>query len=200
MAEAAKFFKSARDFRSWLASHHDKSDELIAGFYRKASGGGLTYSEALDEALCFGWIDGIRKNFDADCYTIRFTPRRPGSAWSEVNIKRVRELMASDRIKPAGLRAFNARNERDTERNAAAKQVSRLNDELQSIFRANTKAWMFFDAQPAGYRRLVITWIMSAKKEETRSRRLAHAIERSANNRRVDLLIRAESDGGRPSK
>ena len=188
MAETPKFFRSASDLRSWLASHHDKSDELIIGFYRKETDEGLTYSKALDEALCFGWIDGVRKKFDADSYIIRFTPRRPGSVWSEVNIKRVCELMATGLMKPAGLRAFNARDEQNTRRNAAARQLGQLAPGFQSIFRANNKAWTFFNAQPPGYRKLVIAWVMSAKKGETRTRRLAHVIERSANGHRLDLL------------
>lgn len=188
MAENPKFFKSAIEFRSWLASHHDKSEELIVGIYRKASGQGLTYSEALDEALCFGWIDGIRKRFDSETYIIRFTPRRPGSVWSEVNIKRLLALVAAGLVKPAGLRAFNARDEQDTRQNAAARQGGQLDPGLESTFRAKNKAWMFFNAQPPGYRKLVIAWIMSATKEETRSRRLAQIIERSANGHRLDLL------------
>lgn len=188
VAETPKFFRSASDLRSWLASHHDKSDELIVGFYRKGSNEGLTYPEALDEALCFGWIDGLRKKCDEDSYIIRFTPRRPGSVWSKVNIKRVCDLMAAGLMKPAGLRAFNARDEQDTRRNAAARQVGQLAPGFQSIFRANNKAWTFFNAQPPGYRKLVIAWVMSAKKGETRTRRLAHVIERSANGHRLDLL------------
>ena len=188
MAEIPKFFRSASDLRSWLASHHDKSEELIVGFYRKGPEEGLTYAEALDEALCFGWIDGLRKKFDAQSYTIRFTPRRPGSVWSKVNIKRVHELIASSLMKPSGLHAFNARDEQDTRRNEAARQVGQLAPGFQSIFRAKNEAWTFFNAQPPGYRKLAIAWIMSAKKAETRSQRLAHVIERSANGHRLDLL------------
>lgn len=188
MAENPTFFKSAIDFRSWLASHHDQTDELIVGFHRKASGQELTYSQALDEALCFGWIDGIRKRFNSESYIIRFTPRRPGSVWSKVNIKRMVALVAAGLVKPAGLRAFNARDEQDTRHNAAARKVGQLDPGLESTFRANNKAWTFFDAQAPGYRKLVIAWIMSAAKEETRSRRLAQIIERSSTGQRLDLL------------
>lgn len=178
------FFPSAAGFRGWLDRHHASAAELLAGFHKKESGrGGITYPEALDAALCYGWIDGVRKRFDAESYTVRFTPRKPGSLWSAVNIARVRELIAQGLMQPPGLRAFAERNERKTER-----REGQLDPVLEAALRANGKASEFFAAQPPGYRKTAVFWVMSAKKEETRARRFAHLIERSAAGARVDLL------------
>jgi uncharacterized protein YdeI (YjbR/CyaY-like superfamily) len=182
------FFKSAVDLRRWFDQHHVTEAELLVGFYRKASGRGITYPEALDEALSFGWIDGVRRRIDAESYTIRFTPRRPGSIWSAVNTKRVRVLISQGLMKPSGLQVFRKRSERKTVQNSNERDCRRLDPALDATLRANQKASSFFDAQPPGYRRIVISWVMSAKKEETRVRRLAHFIERSASGTRIDLL------------
>jgi uncharacterized protein YdeI (YjbR/CyaY-like superfamily) len=182
------FFQSAADFRGWLDQHHATAPELLVGFYRKESGCGITYPEALDEALCFGWIDGVRKRIDAEAYTIRFTPRRPGSIWSAVNIQRVRVLISRGLMKPSGLQAFRECDEEKAARYSHERDHGRLDAALDAALRANRKAALFFDAQPPGYRRTVILWVMSAKKEETRARRLAHLIERSASGTRIDLL------------
>jgi len=183
------FFKSPEDFRKWLGQHHADTRELLAGFYRKESGrGGITYPEALDEALTFGWIDGVRKRIDADAYTIRFTPRKPGSTWSAVNIARVEELTARGLMKPAGLRAFGGRDERKTRQYSYEREQGKLDPALDAALRADRKASAFFDAQPPGYRKTATFWVMSAKREETRARRLAHLIERSASGTRIDLL------------
>jgi uncharacterized protein YdeI (YjbR/CyaY-like superfamily) len=182
------FFQSAADLRGWLDRHHATASELLVGFYRKASGRGITYREALDEVLAFGWIDGVRKRLDAETYTIRFTPRKAGSIWSAVNIRRVRELTSLGLMEPPGLRAFRARDERKTRQYSYERETTQLDPALHQILRANRKASSFFDAQPPGYRKTVIFWVMSAKKDETRERRLAHLIERSANGARVDLL------------
>ncbi|HEY9139362.1 MAG TPA: YdeI/OmpD-associated family protein [Bryobacteraceae bacterium] len=183
------FFKSAAGFRQWLDWHHADARELLAGFYRKESGrGGITYPEALDEALSFGWIDGVRKRFDADAYTVRFTPRKPGSIWSTVNIARVRELTSRGLMKPSGLRVFRERDERKTRRYSYEREPGKLDPALDAALCANRKASAFFDAQPPGYRKTAIFWVMSARKEETRARRLAHLIESSASGARIDLL------------
>jgi len=183
------FFKSAADFRRWLEQHHATARELLVGLYRKESGrGGITYPEALDAALSFGWIDGVRKRIDADAYTIRFTPRKPGSIWSAVNIERVRELTSQGLMQPPGLRVFRERDERKTRQYSYERERGKLDPALEAALLANSKAASFFDAQPPGYRRITAFWVMSAKKEETRARRLAHLIERSASGARIDLL------------
>lgn len=183
------FFQSAADFRGWLDRHHATAHELLVGFYRKESGrGGITYPEALDEALSFGWIDGVRKRIDAEAYTIRFTPRKPGSIWSAVNIRRVQELTSRGLMKPSGLRMFGERDERKTRQYSYERDRGQLDPALEETLRANRKASSFFDAQPPGYRKTVTLWVMSAKKEETRARRLAHLIELSASGTRIDFL------------
>jgi uncharacterized protein YdeI (YjbR/CyaY-like superfamily) len=182
------FFESAADFRRWLDAHHATAPELLVGFYKRAAGRGLTYPEALDEALSVGWIDGIRKRVDADRYTIRFTPRRPGSIWSTVNIRRVRVLTTQGRMNPTGLRAFRERDERKTQQYSYERQRTTLEPKLAANLRANAKASAFFSAQPPGYKRIVTHWLMSAKKEETRARRLAILIDHSARGARIDFM------------
>jgi Uncharacterized protein conserved in bacteria len=182
------FFKSAADFRGWLDERHATEPELLVGFYRKESGRGIAYSEALDEALSFGWIDGVRKRIDAEAYAIRFTPRKPGSNWSAVNTRRVRVLISQGLMKPSGLQAFRECDEEKAARYSHERDHGRLDAALDAALRANRNAASFFDAQPPGYRKTVIFWVMSAKKEETRARRLAHLIERSASGTRIDLL------------
>jgi uncharacterized protein YdeI (YjbR/CyaY-like superfamily) len=184
----ATFFNSAADFRRWLDEHHATASELLLGFYKKALGRGITYPEALDEALCFGWIDGVRRGVDAETYTIRFTPRRPRSNWSEVNIRRVQELLSQRRMKPPGIKAFRERDERKAAQYSYERELERLDPALDGALRANPKAASFFDTQPPGYRKTATIWVMSAKKEETRARRFAHLIERSASGARIDLL------------
>jgi uncharacterized protein YdeI (YjbR/CyaY-like superfamily) len=182
------FFASAADFRRWLGQHHD-AGELLVGFYKKESGrGGITYQQALDEALAHGWIDGVRKRFDEDAYMIRFTPRKPGSTWSVVNIARVRELTAQGLMMPPGLAVFEGRDERKTRQYSYEREQAQLDPGFAAALRANRRAAAFFEAQPPGYRKVATFWVMSAKKEETRARRLAHLIERSASGARIDLL------------
>jgi uncharacterized protein YdeI (YjbR/CyaY-like superfamily) len=186
------FFPTPDDFRGWLAEHHASARELWVGFYKKATGrASITWPESVDEALCFGWIDGIRKSIDDEAYRIRFTPRRPGSHWSRVNLERVVVLIEEGRMAPAGLSAWEARDpeksgryshERGTEEGLTEPQLRRL--------RSNRKAWAFWQAQPPGYRRLVAGWIASAKKEETRGRRLDTLIEDCANGLRIKHLRR----------
>lgn len=183
--EKPRFFKTGLALRKWLAQNHEKADELWIGFYKKSSGkGGLTYREALDQALAFGWIDGVRKTFDETNYMIRFTPRRPKSIWSTVNVKRVGELTKLGLMEPAGLRAFEARDV--TRQGYSYEQHSAaLDPGHEKKFRRNKKAWKFFEDQPPYYRKTMTFWVMSAKREETRLKRLERLIQESENERRI---------------
>lgn len=182
------FFHSAEDFHHWLVERHATARELLVGLYKKRTSRGMTYSDALDEALSFGWIDGVRKRIDDERYTIRFTPRKPCSVWSAVNIRHAKRLISLKRMAPAGLLAFRARDERKTRLYSYERARVKLDPALSRILRANRKAASFFDAQPAGYRKVATFWVMSAKKEETRLRRLAQLVERSASGARIDML------------
>ena len=192
------FFRAPADFRQWLERNHDTAPELWVGFHKKGSGKpSITWPQSVDEALCFGWIDGVRKSIDADSYVIRFTPRRPRSIWSLVNVKRVEELTKLGRMTPAGLRAFEAR---DPARSGVysfeqRKESMTLAPPYEAKLRANRKAWAFFQSQAPYYRRMASLYVMSAKKEETRLRRLATLIEDSAKGQRLGPL-RPASKGG----
>lgn len=180
------FFKSPAEFRTWLGKNHSTAKELIVGFRRKSSGKpSMTWPESVAEALCFGWIDGVRRSVDDESYTIRFTPRRPGSSWSAVNVRLVHELESAGRMTPAGRAVFEARTDKNTagysyEQREAAFDAARL-----KAFKKNRAAWMFFEAQPPGYRRLMAFYVMSAKGEETKDRRLAKLIASCAAGKRL---------------
>jgi uncharacterized protein YdeI (YjbR/CyaY-like superfamily) len=182
------FFATAGAFRAWLAKNHASATELVVGFHKKATGRGITYPEALDEALCHGWIDGVRKRIDDEAYTIRFTPRKPGSIWSQVNIRHTERLIAEGRMKAPGLRAFEGRDEKKSRLYSYERERARFDPALEAQLRARKEASSFFDAQPPGYRKIATFWVMSAKQEETRARRLAQLIERSASGSRIDML------------
>lgn len=173
------FFPSPSDFRRWLEAECQKSEgqktlELLVGFYKKSSGKpSVTYAEALDEALCFGWIDGVRRSVDADAYTVRFTPRKPKSQWSAVNIRHVERLTKAGRMRPAGLKAFEGATDQPRKYSYEQRNQAALSEADEKRFRANRRAWDFFQSQPPWYRRVSIFWIVSAKKEETRRRRFA---------------------------
>ena len=185
MAAEPTFFASAADFRRWLAANHDKADELLVGFWKKASGRpSIDWPQARDQALCFGWIDGIRKSRDEQSYTIRFTPRRRGSVWSKVNLGRYEALKAAGQMTPAGERAFADAREDRTHYSYEAKKRSLEPDE-EALFRRNAAAWADFSARPPSYRKMVLHWVTSAKKPETRARRLATLIEDSAAGRKI---------------
>jgi len=185
------YFTSAAAFHQWLKKHHVKSVELWVGFYKKSSGkASITYPEALDEALCFGWIDGIRKSVDVDRYTIRYTPRKPGSIWSNVNIKRMNELIALGRVMPAGLAAFEVRKAEKSGVYSYENRPRQLSAEYEQQLRANKQASEFFQSQAPSYQRTACAWVMTAKKEETRLRRLATLIEDSAQGRRIAVMRR----------
>lgn len=167
--------------------HHAKERELWVGYYRKDSGrASITWPESVDEALCFGWIDGIRKSIDEESYMIRFTPRKPTSNWSEVNIKRVAVLTREGRMQSAGREAFRNRAEAKSGIYAyEQRKTGTLDPEFEAQFRAHAVAWKFFEAQPPSYRKTMIWWVVSAKREETRRKRLARLIEDSRKGRRV---------------
>jgi uncharacterized protein YdeI (YjbR/CyaY-like superfamily) len=180
------FFETPARFRAWLRKHHTTADELWVGFYKKATGRpSITWQEAVDEALCFGWIDGIRKRVDAESYTNRFTPRRRGSGWSAINTSRAVELIKQGRMRAAGKAAFHARDTAKTDAIARVRHAARLAKNHEAQFKRNRPAWEFFSAQPPGYRRMAAWWIVSAKREETQARRLATLIRVSASGRRL---------------
>jgi uncharacterized protein YdeI (YjbR/CyaY-like superfamily) len=188
------FFKSAKDFRAWLEKHHAK-DELVLGFFKVSSGkGGITHKEALDEALCYGWIDGVGKNLSADSYTIRFSPRRSGSHWSRINIKRAHELKAAGLMHDAGLTAFERRDEGKTINYSYELQAAKLTPAFEKRFKANQAAWTFFTSQAPSYQRHSKFFVMSAKKEETRTRRLEILIADSAAQRRLSITRASKKD------
>jgi uncharacterized protein YdeI (YjbR/CyaY-like superfamily) len=187
-----KFFPSRSAWHAWLEEHHQKHDELWVGFYKVGSGKpSVTWPEAVDGALCFGWIDGVRKRLDESRYVIRFTPRRPKSIWSAVNIKRVPELSILGLMRPPGLRAFERRTGNRSEIYAyEQRKGAALGGAYEKQFRANKKAWSFFETHPAWYRRTATWWVISAKREETRLKRLAQLIEDCAHQRTIAQLKR----------
>jgi uncharacterized protein YdeI (YjbR/CyaY-like superfamily) len=179
-------FKSPAGFRRWLAGNHARATELQVGFYRKDSGKrGITYRGALEEALCFGWIDGLLRRVDMHSYTIRFTPRRPGSNWSLINVGHVKRLKKAGRMRAAGLKAFAARTAAKTGVYSFEQEAAMLPAAAEKKFRANKKAWAFFTAQAPWYRRLVTHKIVRSKQKATRERWLARAIADSAAGRRL---------------
>lgn len=182
----ATFFKTPAEFRAWLKKHHKTESELIVGYYKKASGKpSITWQESVDEALCFGWIDGIRRSHGEDAYSNRFTPRRKGSNWSAINIRRVDQLMKEGRMQPAGLAAFALRTEaRSRVYTYEQKDIPTFEPKLEKLFRANKDAWEFFQTLPPYYRKGETRWVNSAKQEETKLRRLNKVIEACANRRR----------------
>lgn len=185
------FFPSPADFRAWLERHHTTEDELWVGFHKKGSGlPSITWPESVDEALCFGWIDGLRKSIDETSYRIRFTPRRPGSTWSTVNVRRARALMEEGRMRPAGLDAFENRREDLARRYSFEQGTVEFPEALEAEFRANPGAWGFFEAQPPSYRKTATWWVVSAKREDTRRRRLATLIADSEAGLRIAQLRR----------
>lgn len=190
MKPKPKFFATAAQWRSWLEKNHARANELSVGFHKKSSGRpSITWQESVDEALCFGWIDGVRNAVDEASYRIRFTPRKPRSTWSAVNIKRVAELQREGRMHPAGLAAFARRSESRSEiYSYEQRKTAKLDAAGERRFRANAKAGKFYAAQAPWYRRTSAWWVLSAKKEETRQRRLEVLIESSAQGRRIDPM------------
>jgi uncharacterized protein YdeI (YjbR/CyaY-like superfamily) len=180
------YFRKPSDFQAWLAEHHQTDKELLVGFYRKDSGKpSITWPESVDEALCYGWIDGIRKSLDEISYTIRFTPRKTTSIWSLVNIKKDEVLTAEGRMQAAGIQAFNARKENRSGIYAFEQKPSELPEAFVKIFSKNKSAWSFFQAQPPSYRKTLIWWVISAKQEATQKSRLDKLIDASAQGLRL---------------
>ena len=191
----ARFFRGPEEFRRWLEKNAGAA-ELWVGFYNQRSGrAGITYKQALDEALCFGWIDGVRKSVDEARYKIRFTPRRPRSIWSLVNIRRMKELITLDRVTGAGREAFERRDPRRSGVYSFERAQASLGPAFERKFRANGRAWAYFQSQPPWYRRTSTHWVVSAKKEETRLRRLETLIARSAEGRPIRELERRPPSG-----
>ena len=185
------FFPTPADFRRWLAEHHDSERELWVGFYKKGTGRpSITWPESVDEALCFGWIDGLRKSVDVEAYMIRFTPRRTGSNWSKVNLERAAALIAEGRMAPAGMAAYEAYDLERSGRYSFEQDEAHLSPEQERQFKKRRGAWAFWSAQPRGYRKQAVWWVSSAKREETRARRLATLIDDSANGLRIKELRR----------
>lgn len=185
------FFQSPADFRKWLEEYHTTAQELWVGYYKKSSGKpSITWPESVDEALCVGWIDGVRKSIDEDSYTIRFSPRKPNSIWSATNIKRAQELADQGLMQPAGLQAFQARQEDKSGIYSYEQRDDQFPEEYARKLQQNQAAWEFFQAQPAWYQKAARWWVVSAKKEETQLRRLDKLIEDSAGGRTVPPLTR----------
>jgi uncharacterized protein YdeI (YjbR/CyaY-like superfamily) len=191
------FFATPAAFRAWLEAHHETSTELLVGFHKRASGKpSITWPESVDEALSFGWIDGVRRSLGADAYTIRFTPRKKTSIWSAINVARVAELERLGRMRPAGRRAFAARTpERTGVYSFERTHAAALTAAEEKSLRANRAAAAFFEAQPPWYRRAALHWIVSAKRDETRAKRLAELVRDCAAGRTIKPLTRP---GGPP--
>lgn len=183
------FFKSASDLHKWFEKNHDQVSEAWIGFYHVKSGKkGITYKEAVDEALCFGWIDGIRKGIDGSSYVNRFTPRRKSSNWSNVNIKRMQELITEGRVKPPGLAAFSAREEKQSGVYSFEQAHHKLAAPYAKQFRANKKAWVYFTSRAPWYQRTSIHWVMNARRQATQLKRLQTLITDSENQRTLAQL------------
>jgi len=184
-----RYFKSQSEFRKWLETNHATETELMLGFYKKGSGkASITYPEALDEALCFGWIDGVRRRLNDDAYVQRFSPRKAKSIWSNVNVRHVERLKKLGRMTPAGLKAYELKDPKKTGVYSFENRPRELLPAYEKKFRTNKKAWKFFESEPPSIRRVCIFWVMSAKQEETRQRRLAQLIESSAKGERRGVL------------
>lgn len=186
------FFKTQAAFHEWLENNHDKKTEILIGFYKAKSGKpGITYQEALDEALCYGWIDGVRKSLDEERWTIRWTPRKPRSIWSAVNLKRAAELQAQGRMHASGLAAFHGRDEKRTKQYSFENKDRKLDAEQETLLRANKKAWDWFSSQAPSYQRTASFWVISAKQPATRAKRLETLIRDSEQGVRIAPLRRA---------
>ena len=176
-AAAPTYFATPLDFRKWLQENHEQTIELLVGFHKVGSGKpSITWPQSVDEALCFGWIDGVRKSIDKDNYCIRFTPRKPNSIWSAVNIKKIEELTQKGLMQPAGLASFGLRKEEKSKIYAYEKAEVAFSDNFEAQFRTNQKAWLFFESLAPSYRKVSVHWVMSAKQEATQTKRLNELI------------------------
>lgn len=191
-------FRSPSAFRVWLDQHHRSATEVLVRLWRAHTAArGMTYPQALDEALCFGWIDGVRRSLDADSYLVRFSPRKPRSIWSLVNVAHVERLIAAGRMEASGLAAYRARSERRTGVYSFERAAAKLAPALERRLRAAAAAWRFFGAQAPWYRRTCIHWVMSASRETTRMRRLEILIDCSEKGLRIPALRREKPAKGR---
>lgn len=182
----ATFFSDQWKFRDWLKKNHDKKTEIVVGFYKKGSGRpSLTWPESVDQALCFGWIDGIRRSIDAESYSNRFTPRKANSNWSAVNIKKVKQLIKDGLMQPAGLAAYRNRKIDKARVYSYENKPEELPANLEKKFKADKKAWKFFSSQPLSYQKNIFYWILSARQEATQLSRLDKAIKESGKNKRM---------------
>lgn len=189
--QAPVFFKSSGDLRKWFQKNHNKTSELWIGFYNVKSGKkGIVYKEAVDEALCFGWIDGIRKGLNEECYVNRFTPRKKNSIWSNVNTKRIKELIEEGKAHPAGLEAFKKRSKEKAGIYSFEQDSHKLPTAFEKKFKANKKAWKYFTSKAPWYQRTSIHWVMSAKQNVTRLKRLETLISDSGNEKTIASLTR----------
>ncbi len=180
------FFLTQEDFRRWLEENHEKETELIVAFYNIKSGKQtLTWSEAVDQALCFGWIDGVRRKVDEISYSNRFTPRRANSNWSAVNIKKIEDLTEKGLMKPAGFAAFEKRKDEKSAVYAYEKEQKQFSGEFEKRFQGNAKAWDFFEKQANWYKKQMVNWVLTAKQEATRERRLEKLIAESENEKKL---------------
>ncbi|HEY4304017.1 MAG TPA: YdeI/OmpD-associated family protein [Gemmatimonadaceae bacterium] len=186
----AKFFKTPKDFRAWLAKHHETEKELMVGFWKVESGKpSITWPQSVGEALSFGWIDGVRRRVDDAAYTIRFTPRKPTSIWSVVNIGRMGELIAEGRVAPMGHAAFARRDENRSERYSDERQSAAFDEETLMRLRTDEKAWAWYSTRAPWYQRVTAHWVTSAKRPETREKRLGTLIACSKKGERIPALI-----------
>lgn len=187
LAAAPTFFATAAAFREWLEANHSTTGELFVGFYKVSSGRpSMSWPESVDEALCFGWIDGVRKRIDDESYQIRFTPRRVGSVWSHVNVAKAEHLMAQGRMQPTGIAAYEARKEDKTGVYAFEReQPAELSDNEVRAFKKNKPAWSYFESAAPGYRKVIVHWVVSAKRATTRERRLSQLIQACAERKRI---------------
>jgi len=180
------FFPTQEDFRQWLEENHEKETEIIVGFYNVKSGKtSMTWSEAVDQALCFGWIDGVRRKVDEESYSNRFTPRRANSNWSAVNIEKIRVLTEKGLMKPAGIAAFEKRKIEKSAIYAYENELKQFSDEFEKQFKSNEMAWEFFEKQANWYKKQMINWVMTAKQTATREKRLEKLIEASNDEKRL---------------
>lgn len=185
------FFRNTKELRDWFEKNHKQEKELLVGYYKRATGKeSITWSESVDAALCFGWIDGIRKSFDEEKYIIRFTPRNPKSNWSAINIKKVEELKKLGLMKPAGLKVYEQKDIKKVERYSYERTRIELDKKFLKLFKKNKKAWNYYNAQAPSYKKICTLWVMSAKREETRMKRLDILISNSAGEERIPLLRR----------
>ena len=190
------FFPTPAALRRWLEQHYDTKQELWVGLYKKSAGRpSITWPELVDQLLCFGWIDGVRKSLGEESYVIRVTPRKAVSTWSAVNVKRAKELVKLGLMHESGRKVFTDRDAKKTNLYSFEREQAKLDPAIEKRFRANKKAWTFFEAQPPGYRKTILWWIMSAKQEATRERRFGILIVDSEREARVDLMSPGKSKG-----